>query len=392
MKSLLLLLLLPTLASASKGAAVPVPKDPQGGSPALAKSAVMGDGTWVVSDTAGRVWWSRDLGGRWDSVARSPSGSRAEIFGEVVSATDEKSVWTYDAGWRSTVFPDVCTRGSNRYTSSDGILGIYDDKAKTITYCRSIDGLRTWTVWFSPPNESLPSDTLRWIGQYWNNKIWYTMGDSGYARGTADGLSWARIPLPSVLKAIDFVPVTKLGSELVVVGGATRWTGQYVASSSDMGASWDIRSVRDPGNLVRRIADHLFFTTTRDSLDGRRYGVSETRNGPWTMFDTAYRGLLNNGDDAYVVEERAIYKLVLDGVGRRSKPVVTSWRVRIENGRMVVDLPSALVGSSWSLRALDGRKLAGGKVAGDRLELPPGVPGGLLSVGSLVRMVPAFVP
>lgn len=389
-KPSLLFCLLPALAFASKGASVPVPKDSQGRSPALAKSMVMDDGTWVVTDTSGRLWWTRSLGAQWDTVPDFARGDRGGQFGLAVVTRNNTSYWSYDGGWKSALVPAECLDGKNRYTHSDGFWGTYDDKSKKITYCRSTDGLRKWNLWFSPPNASLPEDTLRWIGDGWNGKIWYKMVDSGYMRGTDNGLDWTRIALPPGFRVMSFMPETPGGSELVLVGGESWLHATQVAISKDMGATWEIHPGSELGWMVRKLSNSLFFAVAIDSIEGRSHGVSNARTGPWTKLDTAFRGYLFKGDDAYVVEEHAIYKLVLDGVGRMPKPAASHWQIRSENGRRVVDLPSALGGSAWSLRSLYGRKMASGRAVGERIELPVGVGGGLLLVGSQVRLVPGF--
>lgn len=390
MKTSPLFALLPALAFASKGATIPVPKDLQGRAPALARSAVMGDGTWIVSDTAGRVWWSRDLGARWDTVNRSPSGAVGELFGSVVMARDDKSVWTFDAGWKATNFPVECGGGNNRWMTSGGVTGVVDSSRTKVSYCRSSDGLASWTSWMTIPVSSLPAGSTDLTGRDWNGKIWYHLVDSGYASGTDDGRTWTRLDLPTGMKSFTFMPLTFDGSELVVLGGASSRKLVQVASSTDLGKTWDVHPASEPGFIVRKITDNLFFTMTSDTLQGRRYGISRSRSGPWTMLDTAFRGSLNHGDDPYVVEEHAIYKLILDGVGRRFRPASSEWSVRREQGILAVSLPSTLQASAWTVRAIDGRKLASGLAAGERIELPLSFAGGLLTVGDQTRMLPGF--
>lgn len=382
------LFLIPTLALAFKGASVPVPLDPAGRAPSLAKAAVLDDGTWTVTDTSGRVWWSVDLGAHWDSVVAPPNGAHAETFGTAVVASDEKSVWTRTEGWRGTVRPEACTKGLNKVTLSDGWLGIYDSSQNKVTYCQSSDGLRTWTVWFSPPTSSLPEDTLRWIGKRWNNKIWHFIPDSGYMRGTSDGLHWTRINVPGIMQSFDFSPVTRNGSELVIFGGKSFWFPRYVASSSDDGATWSVQPMSEPGHVVRKITDHLFFTATYDSLRGRGYGVSPFQTGPWTLFDTAYRGTLAQGDDVFLVEERSIWKVVFEGVGSLPRSGGDAWRVVRLPDRVTVELPGSMDGSLWSLQSLDGRELSSGRIGNGRLELPLGPSSGILRVGPQARILP----
>ncbi|MBK8802878.1 MAG: hypothetical protein IPN71_12670 [Fibrobacteres bacterium] len=390
MKPLFHFCLLPALAFASKGATVPVPKDSQGRSPAITRSMVTKDGTWIVADTAHRIWWSRDVGAHWDSVASSPNGSPAEMFGETVWNSAESHAWTSDAGWRTIDYPAACGAGRSNSISSGGVIGLIDSARANVSFCRSNDGLRTWVYWMSIPVSTLPVGVKDLTGDHWNNKIWYPVADSAYVRGTSDGRSWSRIDLPPRMKTFEFVPLTSNGSELVLFGGESGREMVHVAVSTDLGNTWDVHSASEPGWLVRKMSGNLFSTMTFDTLQGRGYGISRSRSGPWTMLDTAFRGNLVQGDDPYVVEEHAIYKLVLDGVGRRFKPAASEWSVRREQGILAVSLPSALQASAWTVRAIDGRKLASGRVTGERIELSLAMAGGLLTVGDQTRMLPGF--
>lgn len=390
MKISLLFAFLPALAFATKGMTVPVPKDPQGRSPAITRSMVMKDGTWIVADTAHRIWWSRDVGTHWDSVATSPNGSPVEVFGETVWNGSESHVWTFDAGWRTIDYPKVCGAGRSSSISSGGVIGIIDSAGANVSFCQSSDGLRTWVFWMSIPVSSLPEGITDLTGDRWNDKIWYPVVDSGYVRGTADGRTWTRIDLPPLMTSFTFMPLTSNGSELVIHGGETSRKMVRVAISTDLGNTWDVHSASEPGWLVRKMSGNLFSTMTFDTLQGRGYGISRSRSGPWTMLDTAFRGNLVQGDDPYVVEEHVIYKLILDGVGRRFKPAASEWSVRREQGILVVNLPSSLQTGAWTVRALCGRKLASGRVAGERIDIPLAMAGALLTIGEQTRMLPRF--
>ncbi|MBK8802881.1 MAG: hypothetical protein IPN71_12685 [Fibrobacteres bacterium] len=64
--------------------------------------------------------------------------------------------------------------------------------------------------------------------------------------------------------------------------------------------------------------------------------------------------------------------------------------MRHEQGVLAVSLPSSLQTGAWTVRTLGGRKLAGGRVTGERIELHQAMAGGLLTVGDQTRMLPRF--
>ncbi|MBK9576932.1 MAG: hypothetical protein IPK50_03540 [Fibrobacterota bacterium] len=387
-----LIALVSSLTFASRGDSVPVPQVAHGETLLMIEAAVMDDGTWIVKELEDRLWWSRTLGTKWERVPGVPIGGSGRLFGKAVVSQSNSWFWTFDGGWQKVVMPPVCAQPKVWTISPEGMLGVYDEERKVVTYCRSTDGLRTWTEWFSPPNASLPKDTTAWLGEDWNGKVWYRIVDSGYMRGTSDGMVWSRVLLPAGFLSTTFVQVSPESQTLVILGGSSWSDRNRVAITRDLGANWDIHSAYEPGWMVRKLANNLFFTVALDSVKRRKQWLSASETGPWTFLDADFQGVLYAQDQRpYVVERTAISRVVLEGLSGMDLPKAPEWKIGRANRDLLVEPFPSTAPRFWSLRSLDGRKLAEGRLEGGRIEVPGHLRGTmLLTVGRRTRAIHWF--
>lgn len=387
MRRLIPVLLLHCLASAIPVTA-PVPLDANGKAPALTRSSTMPDGSWLVADTAGRVWWSGDRGAKWEEIPSAQLGSVPEIFSGRVMSMDEKFVWSKVAGWLPTTIPPACQGGSDWTMSGSGFMGVNKPDSGVARYCRSVDGLLTWTYWFGVAETDFPPEEGMEIGDYWNGRIWYSIVDSSYIRGTSDGRNWTRISIPQQFRYFRFSSMTPEGSDLELYGSTTKTGTMYAATTVDSGRNWQVHPMSEPGHIVHKITDRLFYSMTNSDDEGKSYWLSRALTGPWVAIAKPNQGMLYAHDSAYVVTETSITLFDFGGAGvaagDRGGEVVAH---RVAGG-FSVRLPDA-VGSDWDLVSLDGRILASGRAMTESVSVPRvGVPAMLRIAGRSVRLPP----
>lgn len=277
---------------------IPPPRELQGGIPFLLTGGTMTDGTLFLTDSSSRVWWSRDTGATWDTVPHhSRIGPRYEgagfsgwsplaprVFHRSIMNRGDDAYWTPDSGWKDALVPDRCWSGMTESAMDPpGLMRTGNEACRTATFCRTHDGGRSWTFWFSLDSNLLGSiEPGQILGRFHAGMVWYSVPDSGYIRGTSDGIYWRRLEPPS-----HFQPASLFGcgpSCLAIAPSQAEWPDTAIVSL-DTGRNWTGRSVSRPGVFVWELAEGSASLSVRSS-NRFEFWLSASPEDPWTLVDT----------------------------------------------------------------------------------------------------------
>jgi hypothetical protein len=365
---------------------IPAPRDARGAVPLLQMGSEMADGTLLVSDSADRVWWSRDTGRHWDSIPPfTRLGPRYQgtgfagwsplapkIFLGTILSRSWEGFWTPDSGWKDVLLPDQClTNSGESMMDSPGWTGNFDSKSGIATYCRTSDGGRSWSEWFTLDSATVASTgTAKPFGRFAAGAIWYAFPDSGYLRGTSDGHIWRRIDPPSPFQAGNLI--SRGRSDLVILPSGSQ-NPDTALVSHDTGRTWSGLSVSKPGFFVEEIG-HGYMSLSLPAPDRFASWISASLDGPWTFVDTtAVFGFVWLGEAPYRVAGRALTRIDLAGKTSTEQMPRRLPTLRWRDGFVALPAPANGPKRLWKLSDPSGRILSSGTASGNRIHVgkPP---------------------
>ncbi|HQF55232.1 MAG TPA: hypothetical protein PK208_08960 [Fibrobacteria bacterium] len=382
--NIFLALLLPGLAAAAVPVRVPSPME-SGKTIPLEEGARLPDGTWVVEDTGRAVWYSVDRGANWALVPESDT-EFPEVFGSAVVDVEERRYWMSSTGWRDMSMPSSYKDGTESFFSSSGERSFVD--ANGGRYYVSDDSLRTWREVLQLPTSSLPPEGQETVFDRGLGRYWFTVADSQYLRGTTDGQNWMRIPLPQgVMPFSTYFDPEDAGIAIVGMDASMEpgywWT-------TDQGMNWRRLEMKQPGEMVQRIGTGVYASLTMDG-QSQTHWIGSTRNGPWTKVELAgVEAIFTDGGRIYAVGSEGLFQIELSDVGVRPSMARSSFAMRRIDGRLQIEIPKGMTGSSWKMLAANGSLLASGTVRNTALVVDlPGEPAWLW-LGDRAQSLPRF--
>jgi hypothetical protein len=358
MKSLFGFLLGPALGFAIELHPVSSPRDFLDENLPLLDGAVLSDSTWVVSDSENTLWCSRDHGANWESIPLDPQGADGEILGVALVSSDRMSTWTYRGGWLPMTVPAGFASTDDSYFGPRGDRGFLDDLDGRIRYYRSTDGLRTWTEWFSMDSALVPPGAGR-FGERQLGRIWYLVADSGYVRGTGNGVNWTKSVLPKGFEPVAIEP-DEADTVLQLLGFDS--TNYVLARSRDLGATWKILSMALPGISTRRLSPNLWTSTSFvDPQSSGEHWISHAPNGPWTKLDTTgINGIFSALGWVLLATSTGIWAVDLPYASLAPRAFVPFHSVRRVGSHLEVMAAGESAGIPWSLVDVGGSRIGSG--------------------------------
>jgi hypothetical protein len=219
-------------------------------------------------------------------------------------------------------------------------------------------------------------------------KVWFSIEDSGYARGTADGTTWSRMSIPS------FAPLLMLTSErsggIVTATGFTESFELRMGYSVDTGRTWVEGGLDSPGSNVLAVEGGYYLGATGMASDDADLWITRSLGSNWETMGAGC-GFFSENGIAHVVKPDGIYTVSGVGTGiSRKAGAIALGRVSRQGGRLVARLDASLVGRSWSLVTASGTVQSRGVADGAEITLPHLRGAGWLKVGDATMAVPAF--
>jgi hypothetical protein len=229
-----------------------------------------------TSDSAGRTWTSRTIGGTaaWMSVAAKGDGSKC-----LAVARAGYSAWSTDSGATWSTTTDIGSGNWRRVAcKTDGSVFVILNEASQNTCKRTTDG----TTWTAP---TLPASVI-WRDLVWSEELglFVAVGDSGNVATSPDGTTWTARSLPggatTALYAVAWSPPLRLFVAMSV-GTATYYT-------SPDGIAWTARTLpvaslnASPGSIAW--GGYIFVAALTDTAGAPQERVLLSPDGiTWTV-------------------------------------------------------------------------------------------------------------
>ena len=355
-----ILLLLPIAVCAATLTPIGSPKDPQGNNLPLGQAGRMFDGTWTVSDKSQTTWYSTDEGAKWDKIPTDSATNYAEVFGSLVVTSAFSQAWNRTAGWQKISFPPECHQVGDGYTSSGGLSGTIDSVTKQVLFCRSDRELLNWKVWFRMDTTALPKGFSDPFGDAAFHSIWYAVNDSGYMRGTSDGISWNRVNFPSGFSVVTQIAGTD--SFFFVTGTKSGETEPWNAFSTDTGATWKSGPISQPGIIAIGENNGVFLSLTQNPKRPNAAWGATSPNGPWEFIDsTKSTRLILEKDALFLAKPTGFFRVQLNGLAVRPVTTHAHLEIRTTPSGLQIQFPENLRGMPWSIRGISGSEIASGR-------------------------------
>lgn len=380
------LLVLPCLASAVTLTLASVPKN-QGATLVLDDVERLVDGTWVACQADGLCVYSADQGSSWTKVP-ALVGDTADIMGRALVSKQGFEVWTRAKGWHDMVGPASLTAGTQTfsYVGSEGVRS--RQVGSTMTWFRSDSTWENWTEWFSLPVAGENTEELLQAGFPALGKVWISVLDSGYARGTADGKTWSRMSL------LGFEPMMitseRTGGIITMIGLDENFTLQ-AGWSADSGKTWNQGGLTTPGNALL-LAEGGYYLSATAALGEELTGwISRSATGGWESLGKML-GVFFEAGLPYVAVGNSIYRVdgIGTGIARSGSSATDLVRLERSASSTVAHLDASLLGKPWQLVGADGAVHARSTATSITLELPSLRGAAWLKVGSVTQPVPAL--
>lgn len=353
----------------------------------LAEAARLPDGTWAVQDMGGKVWYSVNQGASWALVPESGT-MFGRVFGNAVVGGDDRRYWMASTGWRDMAIPASYQNGSESFITNGGERSFFDADAGGGRFYVSDDSLRTWREVLQIPTASLPPEGFRIDFHRGAGRYWFVVTDSGYLRGTVDGRDWVQVPLP------EDIMVYTLGFDQddpgITVVAMDEMMRPVFFRTENLGKTWEQLGLDVPGGVTQRVGKDVFASITLK--DGEEvWWIGSTRNGPWTKIELAgVENVFTDGGRIYAVGSEGLFQVELSDVGVRPSMARSSFAMRRVDGRLQVEIPKEMTGSSWKMLAANGSHLASGIVRNTTLVVDLPREPAWLWLGDGVQPLPRF--
>lgn len=351
--------------------------------------AMLGDGTWICKDSLEDYYvYSKDTGRTWAKVQPAPLGHTAMLVGDALVAYLLAKRWDLKSGWSDISMPASWKADGLTYVYlwPNGVWAkrSYESSPKAQFY-RSVDGAHSFVEWFSVPLASLPmqnADGLSFAG-----KVWFPVSDSGYMRGTDDGVNWSRLALPKA-----FVPTwayeLKHGEMVSLVGrsGDSLW----YAHSQDSGKTWIELDATHPGGYYADMHRDFLISPTVNLQGILDLWISRPDSIRWEKLEGA-RGVFYAGENPYVLLRMQTARISMGGAsgveGNRRSPKAHLTARKTASG-VEITFDASLAGNAWQWVGSDGRLLERGVVTSKTMTIPMYRGIGWMTVGSTSIALP----